>query len=268
MNDGSCWSRVSRGSARRRCRPRSRGRRSRTARSCCTGAATRISGSRISRGPRYSPISSAHAPDDVLAAHVDARGSELARLAPDLAARATAGRVSSSDAESERYLLFGCGRRPAGRVSALAPVVLVLDDLHWADRPTVQLLRHVVSADAPLRLLVIGTFRDSDVGHDHPLAEALAALHRESGVERLALARPRRRRAPHPARDDAPGTRWPRTVWPCATRCRPRRTAIRSSSVRCSGTWPRPGPSTRTSTAGGSRARTCGRRACRSASAR
>ena len=34
---------------------------------------------------------------------------------------------------------------------------------------------------------VIGTFRDSDVGTDHPLAEALAALHRESGVERLAL---------------------------------------------------------------------------------
>ena len=73
------------------------------------------------------------------------------------------------------------------RVSALAPIVLVLDDLQWADRPTVQLLRHVVSADAPLRLFVIGTFRDSDIDPDHPLAEALAALHRESGVERIAL---------------------------------------------------------------------------------
>ena len=99
----------------------------------------------------------------------------------------TAGRVSSSDAESERYLLFGAVVDLLARVSALAPVVLVLDDLHWADRPTIQLLRHVVSADAPLRLFVIGTFRDSDVDPDHPLAEALAALHRESGVERLAL---------------------------------------------------------------------------------
>ena len=107
VNDGSCWSRASRGSARRRWRPRSRARRSRTARSCCTDAATRTSGSRISRGPRCSPISSAHAPDDVLAAHVDARGNELARLAPDLAAARPAGRASSSDAESERYLLFG-----------------------------------------------------------------------------------------------------------------------------------------------------------------
>ncbi len=66
-------------------------------------------------------------------------------------------------------------------------MVLLLDDLHWSDRQSVQLLRHVVSADALLRLLVIGTFRESDVGTDHPLAEALAALHRESGIERIAL---------------------------------------------------------------------------------
>jgi predicted ATPase len=44
-----------------------------------------------------------------------------------------------------------------------------------------------VSADTPLRLFVIGTFRDSDVATDHPLADALASLHREAGVERLAL---------------------------------------------------------------------------------
>ena len=129
----------------------------------------------------------AHAPDDVLAAHVDARGNLLARLAPDLAGGTAAGPVSSSDAESERYLLFGAVVDLLDRVSALAPVVLVLDDLHWADRPTIQLLRHVVSADAPLRLFVIGAFRESDIDPDHPLAEALAALHRESGVERIAL---------------------------------------------------------------------------------
>ncbi len=129
----------------------------------------------------------AHAPDDVLAAHVDARGNELARLAPALAARTSAGRISSSDAESERYLLFGAVVDVLARVSALAPIVLVLDDLHWADRPTVQLLLHVISADVSLRLAVIGTFRDSDVDSDHPFAEALAALHRESGIERLAL---------------------------------------------------------------------------------
>ena len=128
-----------------------------------------------------------HAPNDVLAAHVGARGTELARLAPELATRATVGRASSSDAESERYLLFGAVVDLLARISATMPIVLVLDDLQWADLPTVQLLRHVVGVDAPLRLFVIGTFRESDVGTDHPLAEVLAALHREPGVERLTL---------------------------------------------------------------------------------
>jgi DNA-binding SARP family transcriptional activator len=134
-----------------------------------------------------------HAPDTVLAAHVEARGSELARLVPDLAdpadlaGGATFERASSTDAESERYLLFGAVVDLLTRTAALAPVVLVLDDLHWADRPTIQLLRHVVATATPLPLLIIGTFRDSDVETEHPLAEALADLHRESGIERLAL---------------------------------------------------------------------------------
>jgi DNA-binding SARP family transcriptional activator len=128
-----------------------------------------------------------HAPDDLLAAHLDARGSALARLAPDLAGPTMTGPASSSDAESERYLLFGAVVDLLARASALAPVVLVLDDLHWADRPTIQLLRHVVAAAIPLRMVVIGTFRDSDLTDDHPFAAALAALHREPGVERVAL---------------------------------------------------------------------------------
>jgi DNA-binding SARP family transcriptional activator/predicted ATPase len=129
----------------------------------------------------------AQAPVDVLAAHVQARGTTLARLAPDLAHIEKIETSSSSDAASQRYLLFGGVVDLLARVSTLAPVVLILDDLHWADRPTLQLLRHVVTAEASLRLFLIATFRDSDVRPDHPLPDALAALHREPGVERLAL---------------------------------------------------------------------------------
>jgi class 3 adenylate cyclase/tetratricopeptide (TPR) repeat protein len=129
----------------------------------------------------------AHAPDDVLRAHVEARDGELVRLVPELAHRVPVPESSSSDAESERYLLFGAVLDLLTRVSAMAPVVLLLDDLHWSDRQSVQLLRHVVATDARLRILVIGTFRESDVGASHPLAETLAALHRESGVERIVL---------------------------------------------------------------------------------
>ena len=144
-------------------------------------------------GIPYQPWSEAlshlvrHAPGDLLEAHVAARGGELMALAPDLATRTAVGLGVSSDGESERYLLFGAVVDLLARASALAPVVLVLDDLHWADRPTLQLLRHIVSADTSLCVLAIGTFRESDISSEHPLSETLAALHREAGVERLPL---------------------------------------------------------------------------------
>ena len=48
--------------------------------------------------------------------------------------------------ESERYLLYGAAADLLERSSELAPTLVVLDDLHWADRPTIQLLRHVVTS--------------------------------------------------------------------------------------------------------------------------
>ena len=109
------------------------------------------------------------------------RGWRGARPPRDRRAHAT------SDAESERHLLFGAVVDLLARLSARAPLVLVLDDLQWADRPTVQLFRYVVTVDARLRLLVVATSRDSDLEADHPLAAALATLHREPGTQRLAL---------------------------------------------------------------------------------
>ena len=69
-----------------------------------------------------------------------------------------------------------------------APVVLVLDDLHWADRGTLALLRHVARSAKRGRLLVVGAYRDVELDRLHPLAEALAALRREVEYERISLA--------------------------------------------------------------------------------
>jgi tetratricopeptide (TPR) repeat protein len=145
-------------------------------------------------GIPYQPWSEAlaqlveHAPETLLQQHVEARGGDLATLVPGLAARL--GRVPparSSDPETERHLLFGAVLDLVDRVSREAPVLLVLDDLHWADRPTLQLLRHVVVGSLAMRLMLLGTFRAAGVGADDPLAELLAALHREPGVERVNL---------------------------------------------------------------------------------
>jgi serine/threonine protein kinase len=128
-----------------------------------------------------------HAPDDAIAAHVAARGGGLARLVPELAARARAAVPVASDAEAERYALFGAVTDLLMRVASIGPSVVVLDDLHWADKPTVQLLRHVVAAVEPLRLLVVGTYRPADLGASHPLIEAFGSLRREPGVEFVEL---------------------------------------------------------------------------------
>ena len=64
---------------------------------------------------------------------------------------------------------------------------MILDDLHWADAPTLSLLRHVVTVSSSTAAMVVGTYRDSDLSRDHPLTGLLAALHREQGVERIKL---------------------------------------------------------------------------------
>jgi len=129
-----------------------------------------------------------NAPEDVLSAHVQAHGAELARLIPALGKRlGDLPPPQSSDADTERYLLFGSVLGLLADASATQPLVLVLDDLQWADKPSLQLLRHVVASDDIQRLLIVGTYRDSELSGSHPLVEVLAWLRREPGVHRIEL---------------------------------------------------------------------------------
>lgn len=73
------------------------------------------------------------------------------------------------------------------RLTEDRPAVLLLDDLHWADAATIALLRVVARKATTLPLLVIGTYRDTDLDRRHPLAEALPLLRREVEPTRLAL---------------------------------------------------------------------------------
>jgi predicted ATPase/class 3 adenylate cyclase len=130
----------------------------------------------------------AHVPDTVLEAHVGARGGDLLALVPDLAMRSRRVPIArSADPETERHLLFGSVVDLLSRTGTQVPVVLILDDLHWADRASLLLLRHVLGSITSMRLLVLATFRPGDVGAADPLADVLASLHREVGVERMNL---------------------------------------------------------------------------------
>ena len=129
-----------------------------------------------------------HAPEEQLAAHVESWGPELALLVPALSSRLPGLEPSrGTDADTERYQVFAAVVGLLGTVSQAQPVVLVLDDLQWADRASLQLLQHLLAVDQPMRVLVLGTYRDAELSRAHPLLERSPALHRGGEVGRLEL---------------------------------------------------------------------------------
>ena len=73
------------------------------------------------------------------------------------------------------------------RASGTQPLVVVLDDLHWADEGSLRLLEFVAREVADARLLLIGTYRDVELSRRHPLSQTLAELTRERLFERIVL---------------------------------------------------------------------------------
>ncbi len=113
--------------------------------------------------------------------------SALAHLVPKLRdRRPDLIEAGASDPDAERWIVYGAVSALFERVATDDPVVLVVDDLHWADAPTLQLVRHLTS-HLRGRVLLIGTYRDVELSVSHPLTETLAALTREACVTRIAL---------------------------------------------------------------------------------
>jgi DNA-binding SARP family transcriptional activator len=129
-----------------------------------------------------------HAPQDLLERHLENHGGELSRLVrklsqriPDLPA------PQSSDPETERYLLFNAVTGLLEEVAETVTLCVALDDLHWADAQSLALLKHVLRTHEQGSLQLIATFRDSELGKDHPLTAVLADLRPVEGVQRIAL---------------------------------------------------------------------------------
>jgi len=129
-----------------------------------------------------------HAPLDQLLPHVQAHGSELARLVPALSSRVQdLPATRATDADAERYLLFSAAVGLLAIVSQHQPVVLVLDDLQWADKGSLLLLRHLTAAEHAMRVLVLATYRDSELAHADALRDTLGVMRRYGGVSGVAL---------------------------------------------------------------------------------
>jgi class 3 adenylate cyclase len=91
------------------------------------------------------------------------------------------------EAEADRLRLFDSITTFLHNASQSQPLVLFLDDLHWADKPSLLLLQHIGRHGTSDRLLVLATYRDIELDRTHPLSESLAALRRLPNFSRIAL---------------------------------------------------------------------------------
>ena len=115
-------------------------------------------------------------------------GAELGAFVPELRHRMPdLPSPLAMDAEGQRFRLFEAVAAMLTAASRARPVLLTFDDLHWADKPTLLLLRHVMRSARPASFAIVATYRESELGRTHPLAEMLITLRREPGVTRLAL---------------------------------------------------------------------------------
>jgi ATP/maltotriose-dependent transcriptional regulator MalT len=120
-----------------------------------------------------------------LEAVLGAARDDLSLLVPELAG---GGAAAPRGPAPEQALLFEQLLGVLARLGQRAPLVLVVEDLHWADPSTRQLLAFLVRNARDERLLVVGTYRTEELHRRHPLRPFLAEADRAPHVDRLALA--------------------------------------------------------------------------------
>lgn len=127
-------------------------------------------------------------PDDVLLDELGEDAQEIARLTPELARRIPIdGDSSPLPPEQERYRLLETVRRWLKRVAGHRPILLVIEDLHWAEPSSCVLLRHLAPTLAAAPIFVLATCREEDIETSPSLTAALAEFGRVQVYRRVRL---------------------------------------------------------------------------------
>jgi DNA-binding SARP family transcriptional activator len=125
--------------------------------------------------------------DDQAAEDIGAGAGALAPAVPEVGRLAGAGDdLRVLDPEAARFRFFDAVASLLRRASARRPVVVILDDVHWADVPSLLLLDHIAPDIAATRVVVIAGTRESGLP-DAEIANALAAIRRQPATARIAL---------------------------------------------------------------------------------
>ncbi len=127
-------------------------------------------------------------PAEALRSELGDAASDVAKLVSEV--RTTLPDIPHSpeqEPEAERYRLLEAVTSFMVNASTANPLLVVLDDLHWADKPSLLLLQHLARRLPSSRILAVGTYRDIELDRRHPLSDVVADLRRERLYERILL---------------------------------------------------------------------------------
>ena len=112
---------------------------------------------------------------------------DVARIVSEVRDRVAVEPSATSSPEEERFRLFQAVASFLRNASGAQALCIVLEDLHDADKGTMEMLVHLARNLAGARILLVGTYRDVEVDRTHPLSAALAELRRVESFQRIPL---------------------------------------------------------------------------------
>ncbi|MBI4219959.1 MAG: AAA family ATPase, partial [Chloroflexi bacterium] len=128
-------------------------------------------------------------PHSDIASRLGAGAAYLAELLPEIREQSALPPLPGMDSpESARFRLFDSVVSMLAVASEKTPVLAMLDDIHWADESSLRLLEFVGQQVGGIRVLLVGTYRHTDLQPRHPLLRTLGGLNRGQGFVRLDLA--------------------------------------------------------------------------------
>jgi len=126
-------------------------------------------------------------PPDVLAGVLGPAAPGLSRLLPELVPLTAAESPAGEDMQKAQLLELVLGT--LSRLSTVAPVLFTVEDVHWADRSTLDLTAFLIRSLRNARVLVVVTYRSDELHRRHPLRPLLASWERDRSIDRIDLRR-------------------------------------------------------------------------------
>ncbi|HVA03834.1 MAG TPA: BTAD domain-containing putative transcriptional regulator [Acidimicrobiales bacterium] len=111
----------------------------------------------------------------------------LARIVPEVLENRAGGPPARAEVDGDRYQVFDAVNRWVRAIAGRRRLVLVLDDMHWADRPSLLLLEYLLRSSTQASVLIVATYRQTDANVSGWFSESLAGIRRTTSVECIAL---------------------------------------------------------------------------------